>query len=107
LRSEGGVHGPGRRSAASEHELEYGDVPAERADTQETASQPRPSVPAERCTGPRAEDPVDDEAAPALKGPHGLLRLGPEQAVDRACVEAMRTEADLERADPGIILSSR
>jgi hypothetical protein len=87
--------------------LEHGDVPAERAESEETASQPRPTIPAERCLGARAGDPVDEEPAPPLKTPHGPLGLRPEQPVDRARVEAMGAKPDLERADTGILLSSR
>jgi hypothetical protein len=88
LQAEGSVDGPGRGPTAGKHELEHGDIPAERARTEETASQPGAAVRAESGAGPRAGDPVDQEATPSLEGPDGPFGAGPEEAVDRPCIEA-------------------
>jgi hypothetical protein len=107
LHSKRRVHGTGRRSAAGEHELEHGDVPAERAETDKTAAKRRAAVTTESGSGPWAGDPVHSQAATSLQVADRLLRLGPEETVDRPRVDAARAKPYLERCDPGITLSSR
>jgi hypothetical protein len=104
LHTEESVHRAGRGPAAGKHELEHGDVPSERTDTEKTASQPRAAVPAEGGASLTARDSVDDEAAPSLEGPDGARGFRPEETVDRACVQALRAKPYLQRADPGIAL---
>jgi hypothetical protein len=107
LHSERRVHRAGRRAAPGEHELEHGDVPAERAETDNTASKPRPAITTESGPGAWARDSIHSQAAPSLQMADRLFRLGPEETIDRPCVGAARAKPYLERGDLGITLSSR
>jgi hypothetical protein len=82
-----------------EEELERGDVPAGHAPAQGTAADAVAGEAPERAAGARADDPVGGEARAALEMQDGAPRGRAADPVDRAPVEAVRPERDLERGD--------
>src|SRR5581483_7352004 len=79
-----------------EHELEDGDVPAEVAAPEDARAEERTAERAERAAGARVGEACDREPVDPLEGAHGGDRPRSGDRVDRAVVETLRAERDLE-----------
>ena len=79
-----------------EQVLEDGDVPAELAALELARAEERDPERAERPAGADVGDPGDLEVVAALERAHGGERPRADDRVDRAEVEALRAQRDLE-----------
>ena len=81
---------------ADEQELEDGDVPAERAAVQRARTEERATERAHRRASARVRETGDREPLHPLEGARGGDRLRPRESVDRAAVEALGAQRDLQ-----------
>src|SRR4029450_2071286 len=71
-------------------------APALVTEVERAAGEPRLREASERLAGLRSDDPVDDEMGAFLQTPDRAGGRGAVDPVDRAPVEAMRMQADLQ-----------
>ena len=90
------------QSAPTEQELQDADVVAAHAAADQACSEEGPPPRAERRSRLRPREPVDGKPVAPLEGPDGVHGLRPLDAVDRASVQPLLTERDLEPRDLGI-----
>jgi hypothetical protein len=99
------VERAGREAVDREQPLQRRDVPAARIGVDHARAEPVAAPPAQRAARARPGDPVHDKSAPGLKPPHSFPRRRSADAVDRAAVQPLRAQRDLERggaAAPGL-----
>ena len=99
MRSEATVDRPRREAALFQKELEGGDVPAPVSAAHNAAAERRPAAPPERVAGLGAGDTVDRQVVLGLKAADRTDRLRSRDPIDRAPVEVLGLERDLERGD--------
>jgi hypothetical protein len=106
-RRRAGRERPGRLvravAARTEQELEYRDVEADGALRQVATAEQRAAERPERGARPLPRAPVDGEPGARLEQPHRGDRPGAGDAIDRARVDAVRLERDLEPRDLRIL----
>ena len=85
-----------------EQELHDRDVPAELAARERARAEERRAERAELAARARVGDPGDVQAVRALERAHRGDRLRPDDRVDRAEVEALRAQGDLQPRVLGI-----
>ena len=85
-----------QKPARAQQELEHGDVEADRAPRQVAPAEQRPAERPERRPRACARAAVDGEPLLRLEEPDGGDSAGPGDAVDRARVEAVRLQRDLQ-----------
>ena len=100
--AEVAVEGAGREASHGEAELQRRDVPALHAGLERPRSQAGATELAERPSGLGPDDPVDRDLRADLDRAHGVLGLRADQPVDRAVVDAVRAQRNLERGDARI-----
>jgi len=87
---------------SGEPELQRRDVPTRLPDLEPAGSEPVACEAAEGLARLRADDAVDRDVRPLLKAANRLRGFGSADPVDRALVEPMRMQADLEGGDARI-----
>ena len=95
--AEPSVEDTGREPVPREEELKRGDVPAGHALLEQTNAELRPRVAPQRRTRPRARPAARRQALGALELAYSDLGARPEDAVDRARVERVQVQPDLQR----------
>src|SRR5439155_4424122 len=94
--AEDPVEGAGGEAVLGGPELQRRNVPAFVADLELAGAEPVAGEAAERFAGLRAGDPVDRDVGTLLEAANRLRCAGPADPVDRALIEPMRVQADLE-----------
>src|SRR2546430_6915775 len=102
VRTEDSVEGPGGKAVLGELELKRGDVPAPLPEAKLAAADPGSREAAESLARLRPDDAVDRDVGPLLEATDRLRGSTPADPVDRAAVEPVRMQADLEGGDARI-----